>query len=88
MLKKKYIIILVWDISQLWRYEKTKTNIYLSYKTMKTKFINSFSSKKKQVDKVIIDIRISMITFLLLDLDLSSKRVKFLLLNFGFEFTW
>lgn len=55
---------------------------------MKTNFINSFSSKKKQVDKVIIDIRISMITFLLLDLDLSSKRVKFLLLNFGFEFTW
>ena len=82
------MIIWVWDISQLWRYEKTKTNIYLLYKDMKTKFINSFSSKKKQVDKVIIDIRVSTITFLLLDLDLSSKRTKFLLLNFGFEITW
>lgn len=82
------MIIWAWDISQLWRYEKTKTNIYLLYKDMKTKFINSFSSKKKQVDKVIIDIRVSTITFLLLDLDLSSKKVKFVLVNFGFEFTW
>lgn len=55
---------------------------------MKTNFINSFSSKKKQVDKVLIDIRVSMVTFLHLDLDLSAKKVKFLLLNFGFEFTW
>lgn len=55
---------------------------------MKTKFINSFSSKKKQVDKVIIDIRISTITFLHFDLDLSLKKVKFVLVNFGFEITW
>jgi hypothetical protein len=88
MLKKKSTIIWVWDISQLWRYEKTKTNIYLLCKAMKTKFINSFSSKKKQVDKVIIDIRISTITFLHFDLDLSLKKVKFVLVNFGFEITW
>jgi hypothetical protein len=55
---------------------------------MKTKFINSFLSKKKQSDKIIIDIRISTITFLNFDLDLSLKKVKLVLVNFGIEFTW
>jgi hypothetical protein len=58
------------------------------YITMKTKFINSFLSKKKQSDKIIIDIRISTITFLNFDLDLSLKKVKLVLVNFGIEFTW
>lgn len=55
---------------------------------MKANFINSFLSKKKQTDKVFIEVRVSMLTVLLFDLDMSSKKLKFLLLNFGFEFTW
>ena len=55
---------------------------------MKTKFINSNLSNKKQSDKAVIEFRISMITFLQLTLDISSKKVRFILLNLGLECTW
>jgi hypothetical protein len=55
---------------------------------MKTNFINSNLSNKKQTDKVVIEVRISLITFFELSLDISSKKVRFILLNMGLECTW
>jgi hypothetical protein len=55
---------------------------------MKANFINSFKSKKKQLDKISIEVRLSMLTVFHFDLDITSKKGKLVLCNFGIEFGW
>lgn len=47
------------------------------------KFINSWTSKVKQKDKVNIEIRISFITLFRLYFDKSNKEFRLTLLNYG-----
>jgi hypothetical protein len=55
---------------------------------MKANFINSFNSKKKQLDKISIEVRLSMLTVFHFELDITSKKGKLVLCNFGLEFGW
>ena len=49
--------------------------------------INSFKSPNKQSDKFILEFRISKLTIFELDLDLSTKTLRFIVFNLGFEVT-
>jgi hypothetical protein len=49
------------------------------------KFINSWKSKVKQNDKFICKLRIGKLSIFELIGDTSSKRVRFVLFNFGLE---
>lgn len=53
---------------------------------MKVKFINSWLSKAKQYDKINITVRISSVTVLRIDGDLSRKELDITLFNFKWEF--
>lgn len=48
--------------------------------------VNSWTSKTKQKDKFELTIRISFVTLLQVDIDLSKKAYSFTLLNFGIKF--
>lgn len=51
----------------------------------KMKFINSWSSKIKQFDKINILIRISILTIFQLYFDISNKKYEIKIFNFGIK---
>lgn len=50
---------------------------------MKFNFINGWSSKTKQWDRVNINVRISKLTILKLFFDVKNKEFELMILNFG-----
>lgn len=52
---------------------------------MNFNWVNSSKSYKKQADKIIIEVRLSRLTILELNLDWSRKEIRFIFFNFGFE---
>ena len=49
------------------------------------KFINSWKSHVLQSDKIKLEVRISKVTLLSLDVDISNKHCRFVLFNLGLE---
>ena len=47
--------------------------------------INSWKKGNKQDDKIRLEVRLGLFTILDFDLDISSKKFRFILLNFGFQ---
>lgn len=48
--------------------------------------INSWNSLRKQHDKYVLELRISLLTIFKLSLDFSSKEYSLFILNFGIRF--
>jgi hypothetical protein len=46
------------------------------------KFVNGWQYIKKDKDRVVVELRISVVTFLRLELDFSSKYTELTVLNF------
>ncbi len=49
-------------------------------------WINSWGLPQKQWDKALICVRIAGLTLFEISVDLSAKKGRLMLLNFGFEF--
>ena len=47
--------------------------------------INSWKNNSKQDDKIKFGLRLGLFTILDFDWDISSKKFRFILLNFGFQ---
>jgi len=47
------------------------------------KIVNSWKSPSKQVDKVVIELRIMTLTVFKFNLDISDKRIAIVLFNLG-----
>lgn len=55
---------------------------------MKNDFINSWNSKKKQNDKINVELRFGKFTLLLINIDFSKKSFDFLVFNLGAKIIW
>jgi len=47
--------------------------------------INGWKARNKQDDKINFTIRLGIVTFIEIKWDFSSKKGRFMLLNFGYE---
>jgi len=50
------------------------------------KFKNGWNSLRKQWDKVELKVRISVLTIFELNIDISQRSLKIMVLNFGIKF--
>jgi len=50
------------------------------------KFINSWTSLRKQHDKYVFELRISLLTLFKISIDFSSQEYSLFILNFGIRF--
>ena len=58
----------------------------MAYKLVIMKFTNSWKAINAQRDKIRIVVRVSSLTLLEVNIDISSKAYKLVLFNFGIQF--